>query len=88
MLSIIAIMFQTITKLYEMLSTPSGTTADLGKYSYFGGTTSNKSNYIYYGASVINCDDNKVCSVYYPVDNIVLPNTSPANTTRITSVSG
>lgn len=41
-------MFQTITKLYAMLSV-----ADKGRYIYFGATT-------------IYCDENNVCSVYYP----------------------
>lgn len=48
-------MFQTITKLYEMLSTQpvAPLVADKGKY-------------IYFGASVIYCDEKNVCMVYYP----------------------
>ena len=48
-------MFQTIMKLYAMLSvaTPTAAVADKG-------------NYIYFGASTIYCDENNVCSVYYP----------------------
>lgn len=46
-------MFQTITKLYAMLSVATATVADKGKYIYFGATT-------------IYCDENNVCSVYYP----------------------
>lgn len=46
-------MFQTITKLYEMLATPVA-----------------KGKYIYFGASVIYCDENNKCMVYYnPEDN-------------------
>ena len=51
-------MFQTITKLYEMLATPASTaTPAIGKY-------------IYFGASIIYCDENNKCMVYYnPEDN-------------------
>ena len=48
-------MFQTITKLYEMLATPAMPA---------------KGKYIYFGASVIYCDENNKCMVYYnPEDN-------------------
>jgi hypothetical protein len=70
-------MFQTITKLYQMLSTspvaPLAVPSDKGKY-------------IYFGASIIYCDENNVCMVYYnPEDNKVI--TPPANTTMIVSSS-
>lgn len=61
-------MFQTITKLYAMLSATA--TTDKGRYIYFGATT-------------IYCDENNVCSVYYP-DTIATPVT-PATTTMIVS---
>ena len=51
-------MFQTITKLYEMLATPA---------------TPAKGKYIYFGASIIYCDENNKCMVYYnPEDNKVI----------------
>lgn len=51
-------MFQTITKLYEMLATPAMPA---------------KGKYIYFGASVIYCDENNKCMVYYnPEDNKVV----------------
>ena len=66
-------MFQTITKLYTMLSAPvpvaPATGTDKGKYIHFGATT-------------IYCDENNVCSVYYP-DVPVVP--EPAMTTMIVS---
>jgi hypothetical protein len=46
-----------------------------------------KGKYIYFGASIIYCDEKNSCMVYYPTDNNVLPDISPANTTMITSVS-
>lgn len=67
-------MFQTITKLHEMLSTQpvAPPVADKGKY-------------IYFGASIIYCDEKNVCMVYYnPEDNKII---TPANTTMIVSSS-
>ena len=43
-------MFQTITKLYEMLATPA---------------TPAKGKYIYFGASIIYCDENNKCLLYH-----------------------
>ncbi len=62
-------MFQTITKLYAMLSATATATTDKGRYIYFGATT-------------IYCDENNVCSVYYP-DTIATP--VPVTTTMIVS---
>lgn len=36
-------------------------------------TTFTKTKYIYFGASVIYCDENNVCSVFYPVDHEAYP---------------
>jgi hypothetical protein len=66
-------MFQTIMKLYDTQATAT--------------TVPVKGKYIYFGASIIYCDEKNVCMVYYPTDNNVLPDTSQANTTMITSVS-
>ena len=61
-------MFQTImkfmkfTKLYDTQATTATTV-----------TVPIKGKYIYFGASVIYCDENNVCMVYYP-DNGVYPN--------------
>ena len=45
--------------------------------------TNNKEKYIYFGGSIIFCDKNNVCSVYYDtLDNKVLPS---ANITTIVS---
>ena len=66
-------MFQTIMKLYDTQATAT--------------TVPVKGKYIYFGASIIYCDEKKSCMVYYPTDNNVLPDTSQANTTMITSVS-
>ena len=64
-------MFQTITRLYAMLSATAvvPVTADKGRYIHFGATT-------------IYCDENNVCSVYYP-DASAAP--EPAMTTMIVS---
>lgn len=62
-------MFQTITRLYAMLSAVPAST-DKGRYIHFGATT-------------IYCDENNVCSVYYP-DVVVAP-AVPATTTMIVS---
>ena len=66
-------MFQTIMKLYDTNATAT--------------TVPVKGKYIYFGASIIYCDEKNSCMVYYPTDNNVLPDTSQANTTMITSVS-
>jgi hypothetical protein len=66
-------MFQTIMKLYDTHATAT--------------TVPVKGKYIYFGASIIYCDEKNSCMVYYPTDNNVLPDTSQANTTMITSVS-
>ncbi len=66
-------MFQTIMKLYDTKATAT--------------TVPVKGKYIYFGASIIYCDEKNSCMVYYPTDNNVLPDTSQANTTMITSVS-
>jgi hypothetical protein len=66
-------MFQTIMKLYDTQATAT--------------TVPVKGKYIYFGASIIYCDEKNSCMVYYPTDNNVLPDTSQANTTMITSVS-
>lgn len=72
------IMFQTITKLYQMLSTSPVT-------SLVAPPGTDKGKYIYFGASIIYCDENNVCMVYYnPDDNKVI---KPANTTMIVSSS-
>ena len=44
-------MFQTITRLYAMLSAVP--------------TSTDKGRYIHFGATTIYCDENNVCSVYY-----------------------
>jgi hypothetical protein len=51
-------MFQAIMKLYEMQSVAAIPPV--------------KGKYIYFGASVIYCDENNVCMVYYP-DNGIYP---------------
>ena len=62
-------MFQTITKLYEMLATPVA-----------------KGKYIYFGASVIYCDENNKCMVYYnPEDNKVLSSASSVSSSSSVS---
>ena len=67
-------MFQTITKLYEMLATPAST------------ATPAKGKYIYFGASVIYCDENNKCMVYYnPEDNKVLTPVSSASSASLAS---
>ena len=65
-------MFQTITKLYEMLATPVA-----------------KGKYIYFGASVIYCDENNKCMVYYnPEDNKELnPVSSVSSASSVSSSS-
>ena len=65
-------MFQTITKLYEMLATPVA-----------------KGKYIYFGASVIYCDENNKCMVYYnPEDNKELnPVSSVSSASAVSSSS-
>lgn len=65
-------MFQTITRLYALLS------ADVA-----GTATADKGRYIHFGATTIYCDENNVCSVYYP-DVAVAP-AVPAMTTMIVS---
>ena len=66
-------MFQTITKLYEMLATPAMPA---------------KGKYIYFGASVIYCDENNKCMVYYnPEDNKVISPVSSASSSSASSVS-
>ena len=67
-------MFQTITKLYEMLATPAMPA---------------KGKYIYFGASVIYCDENNKCMVYYnPEDNkVVYPVSSVSPTSSASSSS-
>ena len=63
-------MFQTITKLYEMLETPA------------------KGKYIYFGASIIYCDENNKCMVYYnPEDNKVLYPVSSASLSSSVSLA-
>ena len=67
-------MFHTITKLYEMLATPAST------------ATPAKGKYIYFGASVIYCDENNKCMVYYnPEDNKVLTPVSSASSASLAS---
>ena len=51
-------MFQTITKLYAMLSVATATAAVA--------VVADKGKYIYFGATTIYCDENNVCSIYYP----------------------
>ena len=64
-------MFQTITKLYEMLATPVA-----------------KGKYIYFGASIIYCDENNKCMVYYnPEDNKVLYPVSSASSASSSSAA-
>lgn len=66
-------MFQTITKLYEMLATPAMPA---------------KGKYIYFGASVIYCDENNKCMVYYnPEDNKVVYPVSSASSASAASLS-
>lgn len=70
-------MFHTITKLYTMLSAPvpaatAATVTDKGKYIHFGATT-------------IYCDENNICSVYYPDATAASAATEPAITTMIVS---
>lgn len=70
-------MFHTITKLYTMLSAPVpvATVTDKGKYIHFGATT-------------IYCDENNICSVYYPdatAASAATAATEPAITTMIVS---
>ena len=66
-------MFQTITKLYEMLATPA---------------TPAKGKYIYFGASVIYCDENNKCMVYYnPEDNKVVSSASSSSSASAASLS-
>lgn len=67
-------MFQTITKLYEMLATPA---------------TPAKGKYIYFGASVIYCDENNKCMVYYnPEDNkVITPFSSASSVSSASSAS-
>lgn len=66
-------MFQTITKLYEMLATPA---------------TPSKGKYIYFGASVIYCDENNKCMVYYnPEDNKVVSSVSAASLSSSVSLA-
>lgn len=51
-------MFQIIMKLYNTRTTQ----------------TNGKGKYIYFGGSIIFCDNNNVCSVYYDtLDNKVIP---------------
>jgi hypothetical protein len=64
-------MFQTITRLYAMLS------ADVAVPA-----TADKGRYIHFGATTIYCDENNVCSVYYP--DVAVP-AVPAMTTMIVS---
>lgn len=64
-------MFQTITRLYAMLSATAVVPA-----------TADKGRYIHFGATTIYCDENNVCSVYYP-DAPAVP--VPAMTTMIVS---
>ena len=64
-------MFQTITRLYAMLSATAVVPA-----------STDKGRYIHFGATTIYCDENNVCSVYYP-DVAVAP--EPAMTTMIVS---
>lgn len=64
-------MFQTITRLYAMLSATAVVPA-----------TADKGRYIHFGATTIYCDENNVCSVYYP-DASAVP--VPAMTTMIVS---
>lgn len=61
-------MFQTITRLYAMLSATAAVPA-----------SADKGRYIHFGATTIYCDENNVCSVYYPA----VP--EPAMTTMIVS---
>jgi hypothetical protein len=50
--------------------------------------TSTKGKYIYFGASIIYCNENNVCMVYYnPVDSVEHPIISPTDTTMIVSSS-
>lgn len=66
-------MFQTITKLYEMLATPAMPA---------------KGKYIYFGASVIYCDENNKCMVYYnPEDNKVVYPVSSASAASAASAA-
>ena len=66
-------MFQTITKLYEMLATPAMPA---------------KGKYIYFGASVIYCDENNKCMVYYnPEDNKVVSSASSSSSASAASLS-
>lgn len=69
-------MFQTITKLYDMLATPAST------------ATPAKGKYIYFGASVIYCDENNKCMVYYnPEDNKVISPVSSASSSSASSAA-
>lgn len=66
-------MFKTITKLYEMLATPAMPA---------------KGKYIYFGASVIYCDENNKCMVYYnPEDNKVVSSASSSSSASAASLS-
>lgn len=66
-------MFQTITKLYEMLATPAMPA---------------KGKYIYFGASIIYCDENNKCMVYYnPEDNKVLTPVSSVSSVSAASLA-
>ena len=67
-------MFQTITRLYAMLS------ADVAVPA-----TADKGRYIHFGATTIYCDENNVCSVYYPDVPAVPAAPVPAMTTMIVS---
>ncbi len=60
-------MFQTIMKLYDTSALAVAQEAVKGKY-------------IYFGASIIYCDENNVCAVYYP-------DTSAISASSVSSVS-
>ena len=67
-------MFQTITRLYAMLS------ADVAVPA-----SADKGRYIHFGATTIYCDENNVCSVYYPDASAAPAAPEPAMTTMIVS---
>lgn len=67
-------MFQTITRLYAMLSATAVVPA-----------SADKGRYIHFGATTIYCDENNVCSVYYPDASAAPAVPVPAMTTMIVS---
>jgi hypothetical protein len=49
--------------------------------------TSAKGKYIYFGASIIYCDENNVCAIYYPDTSAISVSSASSDVNSVVSTS-